>query len=58
MEFLSIIMGKTDTPSFDENSPEAKKMLEAVTKAFEVELPEATESTQATDGYSQKTAYL
>ena len=41
--------GETDTPSFDENSPEAKKMLEAVTKAFEVELPEAKESTEAAD---------
>ncbi len=46
--------GETDTPSFDENSPEAKKMLEAVTKAFEVELPEATESTQATDVIARK----
>ena len=29
-------------------------MLEAVTKAFEVELPEATESTQATDVIARK----
>lgn len=40
--------GETEESVFDENSPEGKKMVEAVTKAFGTDVPEETTGTEDT----------
>lgn len=41
--------GESDTPAYDENSPEYKKILKAVEKAFGVNVPESSGSEGSTD---------